>query len=72
MKIKLIRQFKNHPTGTELDVSKRIYDHLLGLKCIAKPEKPESKSRKRSPGQTRAIESPPADRMVEKEDTEKK
>lgn len=41
MKIKLIKFFKNHQVGEVLDVSKRIYDHLLKLGCIADPRKIE-------------------------------
>lgn len=37
MKVKLIKQFKNHPRGMELDVSKRIYEHLLEGGFITKP-----------------------------------
>lgn len=37
MKIKLIKQFKNHPAGTELGVSKRVYNHLRELDCVPDP-----------------------------------
>lgn len=35
MRIKLIKVFKNHPAGTELDVSGRVYNHLRELGCVA-------------------------------------
>ena len=37
MKVKLIRQYKNHPPGTELDLSKRIHADLLKRGFISKP-----------------------------------
>jgi hypothetical protein len=37
MKVTLIKQFKNLPKGTELNVSSRIYDHLLELGCVPDP-----------------------------------
>lgn len=37
MKVTLIKQFKNHPRGTELDVSGRIYNYLLSLGCVPDP-----------------------------------
>lgn len=66
MKVKLIRQFKNHPAGTELDVSHRIYNYLLGLKVIARPQAPGRASP--SP-RSKALKEPPADKMVREEET---
>lgn len=37
MKAKLIKQFKNHPAGMELNVTPRIYNGLLQGGFIAKP-----------------------------------
>lgn len=37
MKVTLIKEFKNHAAGTELDVSQRVYNHLLDLGCVADP-----------------------------------
>lgn len=37
MKVTLIKQFKNHPRGTELDVSKRVFNHLRELDCVPDP-----------------------------------
>ena len=37
MKVKLIKQFKNHPKGMELDVSGRIHAMLLKGGFISKP-----------------------------------
>lgn len=66
MKVTLIRQFKNHPAGTELDVSHRIYNYLLGLKVI---ERPTASRKVRPSGRTKALTEPPADRMVREEET---
>lgn len=38
VKIFLDRQFKNHPRGSCLDVSKRIHDMLLEKGFISKPK----------------------------------
>lgn len=66
MKVTLIRQFKNHPAGSELDVSHRIYNYLLGLKVIARPKA----SRKASPsGRLKALKEPPLDRMAKEKET---
>lgn len=69
MKVKLIRQFKNHPAGTELDVSQRVYDHLLSQKVIARHQAPRRASPSR---RTKALKEPPADRMVKEEEEETK
>ena len=81
MKVTLIKQFKNHPAGMELDVSQRIYAHLRELDCVPDPRKieftpevkeaaddvePEKSSKKKS----KAIDKAPADKMVR--DAEKK
>ena len=66
MKVKLIRQFKNHPVGSELDVSQGVYNHLLGLKVIARPQAPG----RASPSErTKALKKPPADRMIREAET---
>jgi len=66
VKVTLIRQFKNHPAGMELDVSHRIYNYLLGLKVIERPKVP---GRVRPSGKSKALNEPPADRMVREEET---
>ena len=38
VKLILNRQFKNHPAGSELDVSTRVLNHLRKLGCVPKPE----------------------------------
>lgn len=68
MKVKLIRQFKNHPVGSELDVSQGVYNHLLGLKVIARPQAPGRASP--SP-RSKALKEPPGDKMVREEETKK-
>lgn len=37
MKILLIKSFKNHPAGSVLDVSKRIYNLLRERGCVPDP-----------------------------------
>lgn len=37
MKVTLIKQFKNHPVGTELNVTGRIYNYLRELGCVPDP-----------------------------------
>lgn len=52
VKVILNRQFKNHPPGTELDVSTRVLNHLRELGCVPTPEQeqePEKPSRRKSP-----------------------
>jgi len=66
MKVKLIRQFKNHPAGSVLDVSQGVYNYLLGLKVIARPQPPE----RASPSvRAKALKEPPADRMIKEVET---
>ena len=38
MEVYLTKQWKNHPAKSRLDVSKRIYNHLLKCGVISKPE----------------------------------
>lgn len=66
MKVKLIKQFKNHPAGTELDVSGRIYNYLLGLKVIAKPK---ARGVYRHSPKSKALKEPAADRMIKEAET---
>lgn len=66
MKVTLIKQFKNHPAGTELNISGRIYNYLLGLKVIAKPQ---ARGRARPSPRSRALKEPAADRMIKEEET---
>ena len=68
MKVKLIRQFKNHPVGSVLDVSGRIYNHLLGLKVIARPQAP---GRAGPSPRSRALKEPPADKMIREKETKR-
>lgn len=51
MIIILEKRFKNHPAGTELDVSPRIHAMLMERGCISKqkaePEKKKSSKKKK-------------------------
>ena len=37
VKVILNRQFKNHPPGTELDVSTRVLNVLIDRGCVSRP-----------------------------------
>lgn len=84
MKVKLIKQFKNHPSGSVLDVSQGVYNYLLSLGCIRDPKDSEpvefapdlikaakdlKPKRPNIKKKTKALKKPPADRMVKEEET---
>lgn len=52
MKVTLKKRFKNHPPGTQLDVSKGIYDDLKRMKVIAAPVVLKVKSDRKKKGGT--------------------
>ncbi|MBA7614396.1 hypothetical protein ES703_21660 [subsurface metagenome] len=80
MKAVLISRFKNHNAGEILDVSHRIYAYLLKLGCVADPRPleftpevkeaaEELKKKKPSRKKSKALDKPPADKMVREAET---
>ncbi|MBA7695642.1 hypothetical protein ES703_104274 [subsurface metagenome] len=81
MNCKLIRSFKNHNAGEILDVSHRIHAYLISLGCVENPNQPvsfgddvkkaadELKKKKPSRKKSKALDKPPADRMVRDAET---
>ena len=66
MKVKLIKGFKNHPAGMEIDVTPRIYKVLLGIKCVEKIKRPE---KAKASEETKALKEPIAHKMITEEQT---
>jgi len=61
MRVELIKQFKNHPKGTILDVSDGIKADLERLGAIEKEKPLKQKAKKRK---TRAVKAPAMHRMI--------
>ena len=71
VKIYLNKAFKNHPKGTELDVSPGVLRHLQDLGCVAKPE-PEPKPEPVEPEPESEAEPEPEPVKVELKESSKK